>query len=162
MASLRARHTRSIRFSSGQCGGHDAQVCRENAPLGRVRPAIVERYDVQAAGEGLGERIDEELEALGIERRGLQEEPLPGCRGPHALAILPPEDVLHRADRLRTAGGEVLGMHGQQAEVAFGLTEHPYWLGVNGGMLPLQPLATIRLKLLDSVRLFLCDWVVAS
>jgi hypothetical protein len=136
-------------------------VCRENEPLGRVRPAIVEQQDVQAVGEGLGEPVNEELEALGIEIRQLQEEPLPGCRGHRAIDIKPLEDVLHRANGLHTAGGEAPATHGQQAEAVFVLTEHAYRRGVNGGDDPLQPLATIRLKRPDGVRLFLCGWAVA-
>jgi hypothetical protein len=56
---------------------HEANVRRENEPLGRVSPAVVEKQAVQAVGEGLGERVDEELKALGIEVRQFQENRFP-------------------------------------------------------------------------------------
>ena len=59
-----------------------------------MRPAVVEQQDVQAVGEGLGERVEEELKALGIEVRQLQEEPCPGRRGDRAIDLKPLEEVL--------------------------------------------------------------------
>jgi hypothetical protein len=122
---------------------------------------MVEQPEIQAGGEGLGERVDEELEALGIEVRQCQEAPLSGRRGHRARDIPPLEDVLHRADGWHTAGGEAPATHRQQAEAAFVLTEHAYRLGVDGWDDALQPLSTTRLKRPEGFRLFWCGWAAA-
>ncbi len=80
---------RTVRWS-----GYEAHVRRAAKPLGRVRPAVVEPQDVQAGGEGLGERVEEALKALGLEVRQLQEDPCPGRRGYRAIDIKAFEEVL--------------------------------------------------------------------
>lgn len=71
-----------------------------------MRAAVVQEEDVQTVGEGLGESVDEELEALGIEIRKCEEEPLAGRRRYGPIDLEPFKDVLHRRDGLYPTGRE--------------------------------------------------------
>jgi hypothetical protein len=75
---------------------HEEQpdVRRQEEPLGRLGPTIVQPEAMQAVGEGLREGIDEELEHRGIQRGQLQREPV-SCGGFHgAIDIAPLEGLL--------------------------------------------------------------------
>jgi hypothetical protein len=101
-------------FSSGQEGGpaEQAHVGWDGEPLGRVRPAVVQEQDVQAVGDGLGTRVNAELEALGIAVRPFQEAPLPRRGGHRAIDRQPRQEVWHGPNGLHTAGGEASAAHG--------------------------------------------------
>jgi hypothetical protein len=106
----------------------------------------------------VGERIDEELEGVGIQLRELQEEARPR-RGLHgAIDVEPREDVLDRATGLHPTRGEAPPADRQQAEPAVVLTEHAHRPGVVRRNDACQPLLTSRLKFLNGVWVFLCDW----
>jgi hypothetical protein len=72
-----------------------------------MRTTVVQEKDVQTVGEGLGEGVDEELEALGIEIRQCEEEPLAGRRRYGPVDLEPFKDVLHRANGPYPKGREV-------------------------------------------------------
>ena len=73
---------------------HQAHVRREDEPLGRMGPAVVQQEDIQGIGEDLREGVDEELEHLGVQIGQLQKEPLT-CGGLHsAIDVEPLEDTL--------------------------------------------------------------------
>jgi hypothetical protein len=86
--------------------GHQAYVGRKGESLGRMGSTVVQEQEVEAVRESLGEGIHEELEALGIQIRQFQEEPLTrrGFHGP--IDIEPLKHVLHHADGLHARGGE--------------------------------------------------------
>jgi hypothetical protein len=106
----------------------------------------------------VGEGIHKELEGLCIQIRSCEKEALPRHRGHRAIDIEPFEDVLDRSHGLDTTGREAPSTHGQYAHAAFILTKHPHRAGIVGRDDTLQPLLTGGLKLLEGVRVFLCDW----
>ena len=137
---------------------HEAPVGREGEPLGGVGPAVVQEQEIQAVREDLGEGIQEELEALRVERRQLQEEPVARGRLHGAIDIQPLEDMLHRANRLHAARGEAPPADGQEAATAFVLAKDPDGSGVRRGDRPLEVFLTGGLECWDGLRLFWCDW----
>jgi hypothetical protein len=140
---------------------YEAHVGWQGEPLGGVGPAVVQKQEVQAVREGLGEGIQEDLEALGIEIRQLQEEPLARGRLYGAIDIPPLEDMLHRAHRLHATRGEAPPADGQSAETAFVLAKDPDGSGVRRGDGPLELFLTGGLECRDGLRLFWCDWGAA-
>ena len=81
--------------------------------LGCMRPTIVQEQQIQALGEGLRKGRDEELEALGVQRRQLQEKALARGRLDRTIDIEPLEDMLDRANGLYPARGEAPAPDGQ-------------------------------------------------
>ena len=123
--------------------------------------AVIEEQDVEAVGKCVGERIDEELQGVGIQIRELQEEARPR-RGRHgAIDVEPLEAVVDRANGLHPASGEAPPADRQQAEPAFVLAEHAHRPGVVRRNDACQPLLTRRLTFLDGVWVFLGDWAAA-
>ena len=124
-------------------------------------PAVVQEQEIQAVREGLGEGIDEDLEALGIPRRPFQEKPLTGRRLHSAIAVEPVKDMRHHAHGLHTIGGEAPAADGEEAQAAFVLAKDPDGSGVRWGDRPLELFLAGGLEGWDGLRLFLCDWAVA-
>jgi hypothetical protein len=155
---LRSRQTRSIGFNSWTVGRqeHQAYVGRKGESLGRMGSTVVQEQEVEAGWESLGEGIHEELEALGIQIRQFQEEPLTrrGFHGP--IDIEPLKHVLYHADGLHAIGGEAPPADGEEAEAALVLAEHPDRTGVRGGNRLLEMFLTGGLEGWDGLRLFLC------
>jgi hypothetical protein len=136
-------------------------IVRPLKPLGGMCAAVISEQDVEAVGKCVGERIDEDLEGVGIQVRELQEETRPR-RGLHgAIDVEPFEDVLDCADGLHPTSGKAPAADRQQAEAALILTEHAHRPGVVRRNDAFQPLLTRRLKCLEGVRVFGCDWAVA-
>jgi hypothetical protein len=81
--------------------------------LGGMRPTVVQEQQVQALGEGLRKGLDEELEALGVQIRQLQEKALARGRLDRTIDIEPLEDMLDRANGLYTTRGEAPAPDGQ-------------------------------------------------
>ena len=125
---------------------------------GGVGAAVIQEQDVEAVGARVGERIDEDLEGIGVQIRELQEEALARGRGHRPIDIKPLEGVRDQAHWLDATGCEPPPAHSQQAKATFVLTEHPDWAGVIGRDALLQPLATRLLDLSQRLRVFLCDW----
>lgn len=78
-----------------------------------MRPTVVQEQQIQALREGLRKGLDEELEALGVQIRQLQEKALARGRLDRAIDIEPLEDMLDRADGLDTTRGEAPAPDGQ-------------------------------------------------
>jgi hypothetical protein len=135
---------------------HEAYVGRKGAWLGRMGSTVVQESEVEAVREGLGEGIHEHLEALGVQIRQFQEEPLTsrGFHGP--IDIEPLKHVLHHADGLHARGGEAPPADAESAEAAFVVAEHPDRTGVRGGNRRLALCMTGGLAGWDGLRLFLC------
>jgi hypothetical protein len=140
---------------------HEAHVGREGEPLGGMGPAVIQEQEIEAVREGLGEGVQEDLEALCVEIRQLQEEPVARRRLHGAVNIPPLENMLDRANRLHAARGEASTADGQEAEAAFVLTKDPDGLGVcrRDGLLKLGLTGTLEGR--NRFRLFLCDWGAA-
>ena len=92
---------------------HQAHVGWEGQGLGGMRPTVVQEQQIQALREGLRKGLDEELEALGVQIRQLQEKALARGRLDRAIDIEPLEDMLDRADGLDTTRGEAPAPDGQ-------------------------------------------------
>jgi hypothetical protein len=135
---------------------HQADVCREDEPLGGMRATVVQEQEIQAIREGLCKGVDEELKALGVQVRQLQEE-ASTRRGFHgSIDGEPLKDVLHRADGLHPPGRETAAADGQQAEAAFVLAEDTDGASIDGWDRLLQVATTARLEGWNRVRIFLC------
>jgi hypothetical protein len=76
-------------------------------------PTVVQEQKIQALREGLRKGLDEELEALGVQIRQLQEEAIARGRLDRAIDIEPLEDMLDRANGLYTTSGEAPASDGQ-------------------------------------------------
>jgi hypothetical protein len=137
---------------------HEAHVGREGEPLGGVGPAVVQEQEIQAVREALGEGSQEELEALRVEIRQLQEEPVARGRLHGAIDRQPLEDLLHRANRRHAARGEAPPADGQAAATAVVLAKDPDGSGVRRGDRPLEAFLTGGLECRDGLRLLWCDW----
>ena len=87
-------------------------------------PAVIEEQEIEARGESLCERVNEELKHRRIQLRQFQEEPVIGHGLHGAMDVKPFEDVLHGADGLYAPHGGAAANH-QDAEPAFVLAEHP-------------------------------------
>jgi hypothetical protein len=133
----------------------------DGEPLGGMRATVIQKEDVQAVGDGLGEGIDEELAALGVEIRPFEEKPRARCRCHGPIDIAPFKDVRHPADGLHPAGREASATHRQHAKAVVVLAEHPPWARMHGRDDMLQSLATGRLERPDRLRVFLCDGAAA-
>jgi hypothetical protein len=129
-------------------------------PLGRVGAAVIQEQEVQAIGVCLGQRLEKDLEHLGIEIGEFEKAALARDRRDRAVDREPLEDVLNRSDGLDSASDEAAA-HSQQAQPTFVLAEHAYRLGMRWRDDALELLLTGRLKLCDGLRVFLCDWAVA-
>jgi hypothetical protein len=140
---------------------YEAHVGREGEPLGGMGPAVIQEQEIEAVREGLGEGVQEDLEALCVEIRQLQEEPVARRRLHGAVNIPPLENMLDRANRLHAARGEASTADGQETEAAFVLTKDPDGLGVcrRDGLLKLGLTGTLEGR--NRFRLFLCDWGAA-
>jgi hypothetical protein len=116
---------------------------------------VVQEQEIQAVREGLGNGIDEELKALGVQRRQIEEE-ASTHRGFHgALDVEPRKDRLHRADRLHPPGRETAAADGQQGEAAFVLAEDTDGASIDGWDTPLQVATTAPLERGNRFRGFL-------
>jgi hypothetical protein len=146
---------RTVRGSAPQ-----TPVRRDPQPLGCVRPAVVEPQEVQTVGEGLGERVEAELEALGIEVGPFQAAPLPGRRGHGASARDPFDDMRHRADGLHPTRGEASSTDRPHATAAFVLAAHAHRARMRGRDDAWQRLAAGRLERPARLRGFWCGAAV--
>jgi hypothetical protein len=133
----------------------------EGEPLGCRRATVIQKEEVQAVGNGLGEGIDEELDALGVAIRSFEEKPCARGRGHSTIDIAPGKDVRHCVDGLHPAIHAASATHRQQAKAAFALAEYPHGARMHGRDEMLQPLAAGRLALPDRLRVLWCDWAVA-
>jgi hypothetical protein len=135
---------------------HEAYVGREGESLGRMGSTVVQEQEVEAVRERLGEGLHEELEALDIQIRQFQEEPLTrrGFHGP--IDIEPLKHVRHHADGLHARGGEAPPADGEDAEAAFVWAEYPDRTGVRGGNRLAEMCMTGGLEGWDGLRLFWC------
>jgi hypothetical protein len=140
---------------------HEAHVGQEDEPRGRVGPAVVQKPEIQAVREGFGEGIQEDLAALRVELRQLQEEPIARGRLHGAIDIHPLEDMLHRANRLHAPRGEAPPADGRSAETAFVLAKDPDGPGVRRGERSRELFLAGGLECWDGLRLFWCDWGAA-
>jgi hypothetical protein len=140
---------------------HEAYVGRKSEPLGRMGPTVVQEQEVEAVWEGLCEGLHEELEALDIQIRQFQEEPLTrrGFHGP--IDGEPLKHVLHHADGLHAIGGEAPAADGEEAEAAVVLAEHPDRTGMRGGNRLLEMFMAGGLEGWDGLGLFWCGWGAA-
>jgi hypothetical protein len=137
---------------------HEAHVGREGEPLGGVGPAVVQEQEIQAVREDLGEGIQEELEALRVEIRQLQEEPIARGRLDRPIDIEPLEDMLDAPDGLHAARGEAPAADRQEAEATFVLAKDPNGPAIGGGDRPLEVFVTGGLEGGNGLGVFLCVW----
>jgi hypothetical protein len=126
-----------------------------------VRTTIIQEQDGHTVGNGRGKGIHEQLKGLGIQLRQFAEEALPCGRGHRPIDLEPCEDVLDRSHGLDPVRCEAAAAHGQQPQTAFVLAEHAHRAGVLRRDDALEPLLTGRLEVLNSLRVFLCDWGAA-
>jgi hypothetical protein len=126
-----------------------------------VGPAVVPEQEIQAVREGLGEGLDEDLEALGMQLRQFQEKPFTGRQLHRAIDREPCKDVLHRAHGLHAIGGEAPAADGEAAKAAFVLAKDADGPGVRRGDRPLELCLAGGLEGGDGLRLFWCDWAAA-
>jgi hypothetical protein len=139
---------------------HQADVRGGAELLGCMRATVVQEQEIQAVGEGLREGVDEELKAVSVQIRQLEEEARARGRLDRAIDVEPLKDMLHRADGLYPPGGETAAADSQQAEAAFVLTKDPDGAVVLQGDETLELLMTGRLKRLQRLRVFLCGSAV--
>jgi hypothetical protein len=135
---------------------HQADVRGEAEPLGCMRATVVQEQEIQAVREGLRKGVDEELKAISVQIRQLEEEALARGRLDRAIDVEPLKDVRHRADGLYPPGRETAATDRQSAEAAFVLAEHPDGARMNGRDAPLQAAITARLERWNRFRVFLC------
>lgn len=140
---------------------HEAHVGWEGKPLSRMGPAVVQEQVIQALRAGLGEGIQEDLKALGVEIRQLQEEALAGGGLHGAIDREPLVAMLYRTHRLHPTGGEASAATRQEAKAAFILAKDPHWASIRRWDDRLKALPTGSLERWDRLRLFGCDWGAA-
>src|ERR671918_426474 len=75
-------------------------------PLGGMRAAVIQEQDVETVGKRVSERVDKDLEGVGIEIGQRQTEAFAGGRGYGPIDVEPLEGVLDEAHRLNAARGE--------------------------------------------------------
>jgi hypothetical protein len=81
-------------------------ICWPLKPLGGMCAAVIQEQDVEAVGKRVGERVDKDLEGVGIELGPREEEALAGGRGSSPIEVEPLEGVLDEAHRLDATRGE--------------------------------------------------------
>ena len=135
---------------------HQAHVRGENEPLGGMRATVVQEQEIQAVREGLRKGVEEELKAISIQIRQLEEEALARGRLDRPIDVEPLKDVLPRADGLYPPGREAAATDRESAEAAFVLAEHPDGASIHGWDAPLQAAITARLERWNRLRVFLC------
>jgi hypothetical protein len=140
---------------------HQAPVGREGKVLGGVGPAVIQEQEIPAVREGVGEGMQEDLEAVCLERGQLQEAPVARRRLYGTIDSQPLEPRLHRAHWLHATRGEAAAADGQQADTAFVLAKDPDGAGVRRGDRPLEVCLAGALEGRDGLRLFGCDWGAA-
>gem|GEM_PF-1574388 len=88
------------RIQLGAIRGQEEQtdVLREGELGGGGHPTVVQYEDLEAVGEGVRERVDEELEHLGVQIRRLEAEPVTRRWLHGAIDIEPLEDMLDRSN----------------------------------------------------------------
>jgi hypothetical protein len=121
-----------------------------------MRATMVQRHEIEAGRKGRREGIDEELEAFSVQRGQVQEEPVAGRRLHRAIDLAPFEDLVHAPDGLHAAGREAPAAHGQQAEAAVILAQHPDRAGIRGGDHPLEVVTASSLEGWNRLRICLC------
>ena len=109
----------------------------------------------------MAEGVKKELKGVCVQIRKLQKETFASRWGHSPIDVEPLEDVLDQANRVDAAGCQPSSAYGQQANAALVLAKHPHRAGVLGWNEIVQLLLTGRLKLLDGLRVFLCDWAAA-
>ena len=116
---------------------------------------------MQAVREGLGDGMQEDLDALCIARGQLQEEALARRRLYGTIDRQPREHRRPRARWLHATRGEAPPADGQEAAAAVVLAKDPDGAGVRRGDRPLQVRLAGALERWDGLRLFSCDWGAA-
>jgi hypothetical protein len=116
-------HIQSRELEPGQRNGmqlgaagrqaHEAHVCRDGEPLGRVGTTIVQQQEIETVRERLREQVDKHVEVLGVQRRPLQEGALARGGRDSAIDMAALEDMLDRPDGLHPTGGQAPAANGQ-------------------------------------------------
>ncbi len=135
---------------------HQAHVRGADESLGPRRPTVVEEQESQAVGEALRERIDEELEALGVQIREFAEGALARGRLDRAVHIEPREDVLPRTAGWHSTRREAPAPDRQEAEPTLVWAEHPEGMDSGRRDRLLELFMTGRVECGDGLRGFLC------
>jgi hypothetical protein len=93
-------------------GGQEdqAHVRGEGKLRGCMCPTIVQRQEIEAVRERLREQVDNHLTVLGVQIRQLQEEAFARGERDGPIDIEPLEAMLHRPNRLHTAGARETGL----------------------------------------------------
>jgi hypothetical protein len=137
---------------------NEANVVRDGELPGRMGATIIQQQEIEAVGEDLREQVDDDLEALRIQIRQFQAEPVTRGRLPRPIHVEPLEDMLDGANRLHAAGGEAPVADRQETEAAFILAKDPDGARVSGREGLLQAVTTACLEGRYGLRIFLCDW----
>jgi hypothetical protein len=137
---------------------HEADLRREGALRGRMRPTIIQEQDLQTGRERLREQVDQEREHLSVRIGPFQEEP-GACEGRYgAIDVAPLEDRLNWTDRLHAVRREAPAANRQEAEAALVLAKHPDRASIRGRERLLKWPTTARREGRHGGRVVWGDW----
>jgi hypothetical protein len=123
--------------------------------------ALVQEQDVEAVRIRLRERVDKDLEIVGVEVGQFQKEAL-ATGGRHcAIDVEPFKDVLDRADGLYATRSQPTATNSEQAKATLILTKDPDGPRARGGNGGLEVGTAIGLEGRERFRVFLCGLVAA-